>query len=435
MKNFILFNIETNTTLIKFFILMYLLTIQNKKITILITFTITHLIYNLITYYIQNKIINIKYLYNLLFDITENLNNLFFLIHPILILISFNLYKLIMIKMIEINYKKNLFYKYNSFLIKSNIKIYRLLITIFIISLSMGIIWALQELNWTSWWSWDNIEKTLLLIFILNTSIHHFFISLTKPIINNKTITLLLIFFFNINLLILLTFLFDTQDSQHTFLNINLEYNYYYNIILILIFYLLIIKVTTITNLIYFIFMTILIFLQHKYLLKFLILKFLIIYLYINFKNKNHNTLIINIFNYIFLFLIYFKWKNNSKKIILTHIFYVLIFIKYYNIYNILNYTKNININSLNYQFYDYKYIIFFSLNENFNTLQNIFLLTFNDNLYYDLEYIHVIKNILIFNIIQFNISFNFYENINIITFNIFDNKLIYLLYAIMNII
>ena len=142
----------------------------------------------------------------------NTLTNGFFVVHPVLILLSFY------ILIVTLTRSNN---KYlNNIYIHNNKKIVSNLLVILLSGMFLGAYWANQEVGWGGWWSWDYVENINLVMFLLTLlSIHKKNKSKCLNTVYNKKILVLFIVFLHLCVRL------DLGDSIHSFIQTNeIEY-------------------------------------------------------------------------------------------------------------------------------------------------------------------------------------------------------------------
>nr|YP_004841729.1 heme maturase [Ichthyophthirius multifiliis]AEL89271.1 heme maturase [Ichthyophthirius multifiliis] len=220
-----LINFNYNLIIILFFICYYLIIFkQNNKIIKSIVLYFIFFIYN--DYIINhNNLIILNHS-----NLNINLTNGLFYIHPLIIYLLYSY--IIILFIFNLNLINNQFNKINicKYNIISSIINYNLIIIFIFLSylvLVLGSIWALQELVWSNWWSWDPIEIINLIIYIYLLKISHknFLLYYIQSYILNIFILTTIILFISTR--------YSIFNSIHNFLNIESNYQYFIFIFII----------------------------------------------------------------------------------------------------------------------------------------------------------------------------------------------------------
>ena len=257
------------------------------------------------------------------------LTNGFFVIHPLIILLSFSLLVTILVKN-----KNN--YVYN-IVMKNTKRIYSNLLALLFSGMYLGAYWANQEVGWGGWWSWDYVENINLILFLfILLSVHKKNKNKSINLFYNKKISALLIIFLHLCVRL------DLGDSIHSFIQTN-EIEYVYLLVFTLNLFIIINSLQSISrfnkiniiNVSYIFILLLLILLSIWYLLyiqnynhKILfIFMFMLLMLYILINNNDLNCLAID--SYFFISIQLFKVFDNSKnlKVILTHFIFFTIMV------------------------------------------------------------------------------------------------------------
>lgn len=247
------------------------------------------------------------------FTLSAGLSNYLFLVHPILLLITF-LSVLLLIWFQLFRFKVNLFFTYS---------FYQKLLLFLMVSLTLflGGVWAQQEFNWGGWWSWDSVELTSLLwwVFILIHIHLKFRLSSVFKVIslNFNTYTLIsFIFYFN------RTAMFS---SIHNFTN---SYIFLYGYFIFLIYYYFFFKLKSFPkifkkNFFFNFYLFILIIFFYCYITSFFFIhfKFLKSYLYLVMYVYGYNWVFFKTFIRYLYFLYSEFWVHNILVYITTYIF------------------------------------------------------------------------------------------------------------------
>ena len=336
----------------------------------------------------------------------NTLTNGFFVIHPVLILLSFSITITVLLKM-------NKKYLHNIY-INNNRNIFTVLLIVLLSGMFLGSYWANQEVGWGGWWSWDYVENINLILFLITLlSVHKKEKNKNLNTIFNKKLLVLFVIFLHLCVRL------DLGDSIHSFIQTNeIEYVYLVILLLNLILYFNFTQNTikynniNILNISYHFIIVLFILLSACYLFYFQNYNyktlFILIYIMLTLYILTSDTLFINFLIFDFWFfstLCLFKIFNKAKslEISLAHfiIFSILIMLSlnyleltlYYSkknttIFNIINlgdFIYNLRIEELN-----KSYINWFS-NNNVNSNWNFF---FSSEIFF-YKYLYEFKNTL----------------------------------------
>ncbi len=380
--------LNTNTNII-FYILFFLIFYSNLNM-ILIIFIFHLLCFSLD---IDIQYIDINILEKFEFKININLFNGLFLIHPLFIymfLITFFKICKDYINYIFIYYTFKLNIKNYTFFFKIKIISTQFLSNLILLAIVLGSWWALQELNWGTWWNWDLVEIINLL----------YFIALLKIIHNN-----ILIFFkqyfkllnlIGVFMLCVLAVRLNLIQSIHNFINAN-DFNQFLKYLMVFLYFYIIYPIK-------------------NYFLKFSYNKSNIkIYNFLSYFYKS-----VIIFLVVLIFYSYIKLKNNQ----IINVFIFIWFLYFILIINLININKLIRNKATSY--------ILILFNETL-ILINFFKILYN---LYKFKFLHFTIIIFIFicliKIININQILLYYTKIyslvtdeynQIADFNLFNNS------------
>lgn len=191
----------------------------------------------------------IFYFFNLFeFKLNIKLLNGLFLIHPYCIYVFYSSIVIYLISLVYYNY-----YKFNYRFVYKKINKFQYFLIKFIIifgliSVILGSWWAYQEINWAGWWSWDLIEIINLLLIL------YFLFLLHKNAVEyniNYLVNFNIIYLF---ILLLLISRFNIINSLHSFVVLNNfeQYSYLFFCYIFILFYYILSLYTKDLNLKYF---------------------------------------------------------------------------------------------------------------------------------------------------------------------------------------
>lgn len=332
------------------------------------------------------------------------LTNGFFVIHPLIILLSFSIFISVLI------YNKEFLYNIK---INNSKKKLSTLLSLLLLGMFLGAYWANQEVGWGGWWSWDYVENINLILFLfILLSIHKKNINKNINSLYNKYYLMLFIIFLHLCVRL------DLGDSIHSFIQTN-EIEYVYLIVLTLNIF---IVLNLIQNLrsnniniinISYIFIILLIILLSVWYLLYLqsynhkiifICVFMVVIIFLSTRDNGFINYLIFDF-YFFLLISLFKTFNKSKNIWVsfTHfIFFISIVILSINYLELtIYYTKKnttiqniINVGDFLYhkkiENFNFSYINWYNSN-NLTSNWNFFI--FNEIFFY--KYLYEFKGVL----------------------------------------